>query len=272
MLGKQNPLGPSQCVPSRGRDEISCSRSSCVEARDREIARSFPRGVDPHLGAQRTMCDAAAELTCACHRGRGRAPGEGDDVRVDHRDAATSRRSSPPKTRVLSRRSSPPWLCVTALYVRMPDLTTRTCRATRSTILALCSCSFVHISQIPRRAPHPIPQSSLRASHVPPRSPTPASCSAPHSSSRLPSRASCSALGTRLSASLTPQHPGGDEVLLEEAGRDTTEAFEDVGHSDEARAMLPKMLLGEFKGEVSARVGEGRCGAGDCDGGIFRWT
>jgi hypothetical protein len=35
-------------------------------------------------------------------------------------------------------------------------------------------------------------------------------------------------------------------------GRDATEAFNDVGHSDEARAMLPKMLLGDFKGEVSA--------------------
>lgn len=34
-------------------------------------------------------------------------------------------------------------------------------------------------------------------------------------------------------------------------GRDGTEAFEDVGHSDEARDMLPKMLVGEFKGEVS---------------------
>nr|ODN87252.1 cytochrome b5 [Cryptococcus depauperatus CBS 7841]ODN98617.1 cytochrome b5 [Cryptococcus depauperatus CBS 7855] len=44
------------------------------------------------------------------------------------------------------------------------------------------------------------------------------------------------------------KHPGGDEVLLEEAGRDATEAFEDVGHSDEARKMLPKMFLGEFQG------------------------
>ncbi|WVN90412.1 uncharacterized protein L203_105648 [Cryptococcus depauperatus CBS 7841] len=44
------------------------------------------------------------------------------------------------------------------------------------------------------------------------------------------------------------EHPGGDEVLLEEAGRDATEAFEDVGHSDEARKMLPKMFLGEFQG------------------------
>ena len=33
-------------------------------------------------------------------------------------------------------------------------------------------------------------------------------------------------------------------------GKDATEAFEDVGHSDEARAMLKKMLVGEFKGEV----------------------
>ncbi|CAD6580155.1 MAG: hypothetical protein TREMPRED_002675 [Tremellales sp. Tagirdzhanova-0007] len=45
------------------------------------------------------------------------------------------------------------------------------------------------------------------------------------------------------------EHPGGDEVLMEEAGRDATEAFEDVGHSDEARGMLPKMLMGEFTGE-----------------------
>lgn len=34
------------------------------------------------------------------------------------------------------------------------------------------------------------------------------------------------------------------------AGKDATEAFEDVGHSDEARAMLTKMYLGDFKGEV----------------------
>ncbi|GMK54124.1 hypothetical protein CspeluHIS016_0107100 [Cutaneotrichosporon spelunceum] len=42
------------------------------------------------------------------------------------------------------------------------------------------------------------------------------------------------------------EHPGGDEVLLEEAGRDGTEAFEDVGHSDEARDMLLKMYLGNL--------------------------
>jgi cytochrome b involved in lipid metabolism len=30
-------------------------------------------------------------------------------------------------------------------------------------------------------------------------------------------------------------------------GKDATEAFEDVGHSDEARALLPGMLIGEFE-------------------------
>ncbi|GAA5852471.1 hypothetical protein JCM5353_005511 [Sporobolomyces roseus] len=41
------------------------------------------------------------------------------------------------------------------------------------------------------------------------------------------------------------EHPGGDEVLFGEAGRDATEAFEDVGHSDEARAILDKYLVGD---------------------------
>ncbi|CAK9783936.1 cytochrome b5 [Cutaneotrichosporon oleaginosum] len=49
------------------------------------------------------------------------------------------------------------------------------------------------------------------------------------------------------------EHPGGDEVLLEEAGRDGTEAFEDVGHSDEARDMLLKMYLGELKASEFAK-------------------
>lgn len=39
-------------------------------------------------------------------------------------------------------------------------------------------------------------------------------------------------------------------TTIDFAGKDATEAFEDVGHSDEARAMLTKMYLGEFKGEV----------------------
>lgn len=37
------------------------------------------------------------------------------------------------------------------------------------------------------------------------------------------------------SLSFIIQHPGGEEVLLEQAGKDATEAFEDVGHSTDAR-------------------------------------
>lgn len=39
--------------------------------------------------------------------------------------------------------------------------------------------------------------------------------------------------------------------MLTFVGRDASEAFEDVGHSDEARAMLTKMYLGDFHGEVN---------------------
>jgi cytochrome b involved in lipid metabolism len=36
-------------------------------------------------------------------------------------------------------------------------------------------------------------------------------------------------------------------ILILITGKDATEAFEDVGHSDEARALLPGMLVGEFE-------------------------
>jgi cytochrome b5 len=44
---------------------------------------------------------------------------------------------------------------------------------------------------------------------------------------------------------------GGEEVLLDCAGQDATEAFEDVGHSDEAREILTGMLVGTLKRRVS---------------------
>ncbi|KAL1934649.1 hypothetical protein VTP01DRAFT_6831 [Rhizomucor pusillus] len=43
------------------------------------------------------------------------------------------------------------------------------------------------------------------------------------------------------------EHPGGEEVLLDEAGKDATEAFEDIGHSDEAREILEKYYVGELE-------------------------
>ncbi|XP_076038190.1 cytochrome b5 isoform X1 [Oratosquilla oratoria] len=45
------------------------------------------------------------------------------------------------------------------------------------------------------------------------------------------------------------EHPGGEEVLLEQAGKDTTESFEDVGHSTDAREMMKDYYLGELTEE-----------------------
>ena len=42
-------------------------------------------------------------------------------------------------------------------------------------------------------------------------------------------------------------HRGGEEVLLDVGGQDATEAFEDVGHSDEAREILEGLLVGNLK-------------------------
>ena len=42
------------------------------------------------------------------------------------------------------------------------------------------------------------------------------------------------------------QHPGGEEVLIEQAGKDATESFEDVGHSTDARDIMKKYKIGEL--------------------------
>ncbi|KAI8033998.1 hypothetical protein M5D96_013243 [Drosophila gunungcola] len=41
-------------------------------------------------------------------------------------------------------------------------------------------------------------------------------------------------------------HPGGEESLVEVAGRDATKDFNDVGHSSEAREMLKKYYIGDL--------------------------
>ena len=42
-------------------------------------------------------------------------------------------------------------------------------------------------------------------------------------------------------------HPGGGDVLLDVAGQDADEFFEDVGHSKDAREDLKKFYVGEYK-------------------------
>jgi len=45
------------------------------------------------------------------------------------------------------------------------------------------------------------------------------------------------------------EHPGGEEILIENGGMDSTENFEDVGHSSDAREMLEEYYIGELAEE-----------------------
>ncbi|XP_026869109.2 cytochrome b5 [Electrophorus electricus] len=50
------------------------------------------------------------------------------------------------------------------------------------------------------------------------------------------------------------EHPGGEEVLREQAGGDATESFEDVGHSTDARDMSKSFLIGELHPEDRHKI------------------
>lgn len=44
-------------------------------------------------------------------------------------------------------------------------------------------------------------------------------------------------------------HPGGEEILVEHAGQDATEDWEDIGHSTTAREKMKDYLIGELREE-----------------------
>ena len=43
-------------------------------------------------------------------------------------------------------------------------------------------------------------------------------------------------------------HPGGPDALMEVAGQDATSAYEDVGHSEDAREIMHPFLVGHLEG------------------------
>ena len=64
-------------------------------------------------------------------------------------------------------------------------------------------------------------------------------------------------------------HPGGEEVLLDRAGKDATEDYEDVGHSNEARKALIPLEVGELPpSEAAAAAKAGSGGGGGGGGGL----
>lgn len=55
-------------------------------------------------------------------------------------------------------------------------------------------------------------------------------------------------------------HPGGDDIIVEHAGKDATEPFEEIGHSKAARDMLDQYEIGTFKdtGPPKAKIAKSR--------------
>ena len=65
-------------------------------------------------------------------------------------------------------------------------------------------------------------------------------------------------------------HPGGAEVLLDVAGQDADEFFEDIGHSADARKELGKYLIGTLKiteEELARRKAEAEAKSKQSSGG-----
>lgn len=55
------------------------------------------------------------------------------------------------------------------------------------------------------------------------------------------------------------EHPGGEDVILEHAGRDATIAFRGVGHSVLALQALDEYLVGILPNNERIYTGDGPC-------------
>eukprot|EP00947_MAST-08B_sp_MAST-8B-sp1_P002866 g2866.t1 len=59
------------------------------------------------------------------------------------------------------------------------------------------------------------------------------------------------------------EHPGGPEIIMDLAGKDASEEFEDIGHSADAREQMTQFLKGEIEGYVAKE----KAPAGESGGG-----
>ncbi|KAL3669391.1 hypothetical protein V7S43_005787 [Phytophthora oleae] len=57
-------------------------------------------------------------------------------------------------------------------------------------------------------------------------------------------------------------HPGGPEIMVDVAGQDATDEFEDIGHSNDARAQLKQYEIGKIKGDVKQEKAAKTAGVG----------
>lgn len=48
------------------------------------------------------------------------------------------------------------------------------------------------------------------------------------------------------------KHPGGAEILMEFAGKNADDMFEDIGHSTEAREAMKDLIIGTVPGDAGA--------------------
>lgn len=63
------------------------------------------------------------------------------------------------------------------------------------------------------------------------------------------------------------EHPGGEEVLMDRAGDDGTDDYEDVGHSNDARKKLAEFEIGELPpSERKDTLGSAHSSGGDKSG------
>ncbi|GEQ68550.1 hypothetical protein JCM33374_g2218 [Metschnikowia sp. JCM 33374] len=62
------------------------------------------------------------------------------------------------------------------------------------------------------------------------------------------------------------EHPGGEEVIVDCAGEDATEAFDDIGHSDDAHDILKGLLIGKLEGAVIKEAKAPKTSGGETGG------